>query len=279
MPIPSPRPDFDLLEDEDSACSLKWISNSINQSISGLTLGSEIVGGRNTVPHSRPYIASMQRNRGGHFCGGTLIHQQFVMTAAHCINSRNARLVRVVLGAHNLRAQESTRQTFSVDQIFENGFSPQTLQNDILLVKLSRPATLNANVQVAQLPQQNQNVGRGTQCLAMGWGQRGSNGPPAYILQELNVTVVTNQCRQSNVCTLVSGRQAGICFGDSGGPLVCNGIVHGIDSFIRGGCASGIWPDSFARVAQYLQWINSVLRRHTESQRPQLPHPSGTEPL
>lgn len=52
--------------------------------------------------------------------------------------------------------------------------------------------------------------------------------------------------------------------GDSGGPLVCNGLVQGIDSFIRGGCGSGFYPDAFAPVAEFSDWINSIIRRHGE---------------
>ena len=73
-------------------------------------------------------------------------------------------------------------------------------------------ATLNANVQVARLPAQDQGVGEGVQCVAMGWGQLGTNQPPPQILQQLNVTVVTGLCRPTNVCTLVPRRHAGICF-------------------------------------------------------------------
>lgn len=73
-------------------------------------------------------------------------------------------------------------------------------------------ATLNANVQVAQLPAQDQGVGEGVQCVAMGWGRLGTNRPPPQILQQLNVTVVTGLCRPTNVCTLVPRRRAGICF-------------------------------------------------------------------
>lgn len=158
--------------------------------------------------------------------------------------------------------------------------------------QLNGSATINANVQVARLPAQNQGVGNGVQCLAMGWGQLGTAQPPPRILQELNVTVVTTLCRRSNVCTLVPRRRAGICFvrtpgprvpsprpprgpqrrhaacqprpcpqGDSGGPLVCNGLIQGIDSFIRGSCASGFFPDAFAPVAQFVDWINSIIRR------------------
>ena len=65
---------------------------------------------------------------------------------------------------------------------------------------------------MARLPAQNQGVGSGVQCLAMGWGQLGTTQPPPNILQELNVTVVTTLCPRSNVCTLVPRRQAGICF-------------------------------------------------------------------
>ncbi|XP_059863232.1 neutrophil elastase isoform X1 [Delphinus delphis] len=227
----------------------------------GPALASEIVGGRPARPHAWPFMASLQR-RGRHFCGGTLIARNFVLSAAHCLNGKNHRSVRVVLGAHNLRRQERTRQTFRVQRVFKNGFNPLRLENDIAVLQLSRMATINTNVQVAQLPAQDQGVGEGVQCVAMGWGQLDTNRPPPPVLQQLNVTVVTALCRPSNVCTLVPGRHAGICFGDSGGPLVCNRLVHGIDSFIRGGCGSGTFPDAFASVAKFADWINSIIRRY-----------------
>ncbi|XP_033710887.1 neutrophil elastase-like [Tursiops truncatus] len=229
--------------------------------LGGPALASEIVGGRPARPHAWPFMASLQR-RGRHFCGGTLIARNFVLSAAHCLNGMNHRSVRVVLGAHNLRRQERTRQTFRVQRVFKNGFNPLRLENDIAVLQLSRMATINTNVQVAQLPAQDQGVGEGVQCVAMGWGRLDTNRPPPPVLQQLNVTVVTALCRPSNVCTLVPGRHAGICFGDSGGPLVCNRLVHGIDSFIRGGCGSGTFPDAFASVAKFADWINSIIRRY-----------------
>ncbi|KAG8519222.1 Complement factor D [Galemys pyrenaicus] len=209
--------------------------------LGGPALASEIVGGRPARPHAWPFMVSLQR-RGGHFCGATLIAPNFVMSAAHCVDGFNFRSVQVVLGAHNLGRRESTRQTFAIQRIFENGFDPSSLQNDIVILQLNGSATINANVQVARLPAQGQRVEAGTRCLAMGWGRLGTNRPQPRVLQQLNVMVVTSLCRPSNVCTLVPRRRAGICFGDSGGPLVCNGLVHGIDSFIRGGCGSGSTP-------------------------------------
>lgn len=82
----------------------------------------------------------------------------------------------------------------------------------LVLFQLDRPANLNAQVAVAQLPQQGQEVPQGTQCLAMGWGRLGTREPLPNVLQELNVTVVTFLCRPHNVCTFVPRRKAGICF-------------------------------------------------------------------
>ncbi|XP_003502652.1 neutrophil elastase [Cricetulus griseus] len=230
--------------------------------LGGPVLASEIVGGRPAQAHAWPFMVSLQR-RGGHFCGATLIARNFLMSAAHCVNGLNIRSVQAVLGAHNLRRKEPTRQIFSVQRIFENGFDPTRLVNDIVIIQLNGSATINTNVQVAQLPAQGRGVVNGTQCLAMGWGRLGTNRPAPNVLQELNVTVVTNFCRNRlNVCTLVPQRRAGICFGDSGGPLVCNGLVQGIDSFIRGGCGSGFFPDAFAPVAEFADWINSIIRSH-----------------
>ncbi|XP_010330763.1 neutrophil elastase [Saimiri boliviensis] len=228
--------------------------------LGGPALASEIVGGRAARPHAWPFMVSLQR-LGGHFCGATLIAPNFVMSAAHCVNDVNFRSVQVVLGAHNLQRRERTRQIFSVQRVFENGFDPTRLLNDIVLLQLNGSATINANVQVARLPAQDQGPEDGARCLAMGWGRQGTHSPVANVLQELNVTVVTSGCRRSNVCTFVRRRRAGICFGDSGGPLVCDGLIQGIDSFIRGGCGSGFYPDFFAPVAQYADWIDSIIRR------------------
>ncbi|KAM5188506.1 LOW QUALITY PROTEIN: neutrophil elastase-like [Callospermophilus lateralis] len=237
--------------------------------LGGPVLASEIVGGRPARPHAWPFMVSLQRRR-GHFCGATLIARNFVMSAAHCVNGLNFRSVQVVLGAHDLGQREPSRQVFSVQRVFENGFDATRLLNDIVILQLSGLATINAHVQVAQLPAQDRGVGNGTPCLAMGWGRLGTNRRAPSVLQELNVTVVTTLCRRRvNVCTLVPRRRAGICFGDSGGPLVCNGLVQGIDSFIRGGCGSGLYPDAFAPVAKFADWINSVIRGHDGP----LPHP------
>uniref|UniRef100_G3QER9 Elastase, neutrophil expressed n=1 Tax=Gorilla gorilla gorilla TaxID=9595 RepID=G3QER9_GORGO len=216
--------------------------------LGGTALASEIVGGRRARPHAWPFMVSLQL-RGGHFCGATLIAPNFVMSAAHCV---------------------ANVQGFSVQRIFENGYDPVNLLNDIVILQLNGSATINANVQVAQLPAQGRRLGNGVQCLAMGWGLLGRNRGIASILQELNVTVVTSLCRRSNVCTLVRGRRAGVCFGDSGSPLVCNGLIHGIASFVRGGCASGLYPDAFAPVAQFVNWINSIIQR---SEDHPCPHP------
>lgn len=172
---------------------------------------------------------------------------------------RNPQRVRVVLGAHRLQTPEPTQQRLGISRLFENNYNPQEKLNDVLLLQLDKPATLNTHVAMAQLPQQAQPLPHGTQCLAVGWGRLGTLEPLPQVLQELNVTVVTFLCRPQNVCTYVPRRNAGICFGDSGGPLICNGVLHGVDSFVVRGCATGQYPDFFARVSLYVDWINSVL--------------------
>ncbi|XP_069818490.1 myeloblastin-like [Dendropsophus ebraccatus] len=224
--------------------------------VDGGTFRTQIVGGREAVPNSHPYIASLQLRR-QHFCGGSLIAQQFLMTAAHCLSDINPNQVTVVLGAHSLRSNEASRQTFRISRVFENGFNPQTLENDILILQLDRSVTLNLRVNLIGLPRVNETVPAGTQCITAGWGRLGTRARIPDRLQELNVTVTRSDiCRPNNICTGVFMRQAGICFGDSGGPLVCNGVIQGISSFIIQSCGSGVAPDFFSRVSLFRDFID-----------------------
>ncbi|XP_073450154.1 myeloblastin-like [Aquarana catesbeiana] len=229
--------------------------------VNGGTFNTEIVGGREARPNSHPYIASLQFRR-QHFCGGSLIAPQFLMTAAHCLSDLNPSQVTIVLGAHSLRSNEDSKQTFRIAQVFENGFNPQTLSNDILILRLDRAASLNSRVKVVNLPRVNETVPAGTQCVTSGWGRLGTQSRASDLLQELNVTVTSRDlCRPNNICTGVFMRQAGICFGDSGGPLVCNGVIQGISSFIIRSCGSGVAPDFFARVALFRNFIDGAINR------------------
>ncbi|KAG8454646.1 hypothetical protein GDO86_001024 [Hymenochirus boettgeri] len=238
---------------------LVTIALLLGSKVHGGSLRTKIVGGREAAPNSHPYIASLQIRR-QHFCGGSLIARQFLMTAAHCMDSMNPNLVTVVLGAHSLQQNEDSKQSFRISQVFENGFNPQTLENDIVILKLDRPVTLNTKVQLVSLPNLNENVAAGTQCVTAGWGRLSTEGRIPDRLQELNVTVTgREQCRPNNICTGVFMRQAGICFGDSGGPLVCNGVIQGITSFIIRSCGNGVAPDFFSRVALFRRFIDNSI--------------------
>ncbi|XP_063130741.1 granzyme F like 1 isoform X1 [Rattus norvegicus] len=95
----------------------------------------EIIGGHEVKSHSRPYmafIASTDTNRSKNFCGGFLIQYKFVLTAAHC---REISMI-VILGAHNISAQERTQQIIPVEKAIPHpAYNPMDHTNDIMLLK------------------------------------------------------------------------------------------------------------------------------------------------
>uniref|UniRef100_A0A8B9CTZ9 Peptidase S1 domain-containing protein n=1 Tax=Anser brachyrhynchus TaxID=132585 RepID=A0A8B9CTZ9_9AVES len=149
----------------------------------------KIVGGYTCTKNSVRYQVSL--NSGYHFCGGSLISSQWVLSAAHCYKSS----IQVKLGEHNLALQEGTEQTISSSKVIRHsGYNSNTLDNDIMLIKLSKAATLNSYVNTVPLP--TSCVAAGTTCLISGWGNTLSSGTQyPNNLQCLNAPVLSSsQC-------------------------------------------------------------------------------------
>uniref|UniRef100_A0A3P8TIE0 trypsin n=1 Tax=Amphiprion percula TaxID=161767 RepID=A0A3P8TIE0_AMPPE len=221
----------------------------------------KIVGGYECRKNSVPYQVSL--NSGYHFCGGSLISSTWVVSAAHCYESR----IQVRLGEHNIAVNEGTEQFINSAKVIRHPrYSSYNLDNDIMLIKLSKPATLNSYVRTVSLP--SSCAGAGTKCLISGWGNMsasGSNYPDR--LRCLDAPILSDSsCRSSYPGQITSnmfcagflegGKDS--CQGDSGGPVVCNGQLQGVVSWGYG-CAQRNKPGVYAKVCNYNSWIRSTM--------------------
>ncbi|XP_062946082.1 granzyme H isoform X2 [Cynocephalus volans] len=94
----------------------------------------EIIGGHEAKPHSRPYMVFLQLLHNGNKrrCGGVLVREDFVLTAAHCQGSS----INVTLGAHNIKEQEETQQVIAVRRAIPHpAYNPQNFSSDIMLLR------------------------------------------------------------------------------------------------------------------------------------------------
>ncbi|XP_021551364.1 cathepsin G-like [Neomonachus schauinslandi] len=225
----------------------------------------EIIGGQEARPHSHPYMAflQIQSQEGLKTCGGFLVRNDFVLTAAHCWGST----ITVILGAHNIRRQERTQQRTKMRRAIRHpGYNPQTNRNDIMLLKLARPMRRTSAVRPVALPRGRARVRPGARCTVAGWGLLGLN-KRTNRLHQVQLTVQSDsRCSnrfgfynsQTQICVGDPRKRKSAFLGDSGGPLVCNGVAQGIVSY---GDRRGIPPAVFTKIRSFMPWVNRTMRR------------------
>lgn len=230
-------------------------------------LDDRIVGGYECSPHSQPWQVSI--NIGYHYCGGSLINDQWIISAAHCWQNPYSQIA--ILGDHHIWVHEGTEQYMSVDAIYwHQSYDYTTLDYDIMLMKLAHKVELNNNVKPIALPRGCPNAG--DMCTVSGWGNIYSDDVfNPFNLQCVGVPIVSDDdCEYSYpgrltdrmVCAGYPEGGKDACQGDSGGPLVCNGELHGIVSWGEG-CALPGYPGVYTKVCSLLPWIEDILASYS----------------
>ncbi|CAD7685908.1 unnamed protein product [Nyctereutes procyonoides] len=227
-----------------------------------------ILGGREAASHARPYMASVQVD-GKHVCGGFLVSERWVLSAAHCLEDVADGKVRVLLGAHSLSQPEPSKRWYDVQRAVPHPDSRRdTIEHDLLLLQLSEDAELGPAVQPLRWQREDRDVAAGTLCDVAGWGVVSHTGRRPDRLQHLLLPVLDRAtCNlrtyhdgtitERMMCAESNRRDS--CKGDSGGPLVCGGVAEAVVTSGSRVCGNRKKPGIYTRVASYAAWIDGVL--------------------
>ncbi|KAL7646379.1 UNVERIFIED_CONTAM: hypothetical protein RMT77_003292 [Armadillidium vulgare] len=243
---------------------------------------NKIIGGRKTFKGEFPWHVALFKKNFYH-CGGSIINNLFVLTAAHCfrdfLNSKDQLIVpirslSIVFGAYKLdylskyAAEEKSPDVRNLLYVvLHENFKMATFVNDIALIRLKEPITrYNSEILPVCLPPPLDSFENKT-AIVSGWGAIRARGRPVRILRKTNITIFNNKLCSKGLrrffkpnimmCAASLGHDA--CQGDSGGPLMIdfNPIQYvqvGLVSFGIG-CGNIKIPGGYTRLNKYLPWI------------------------
>ncbi|XP_072340280.1 serine protease 33-like [Scyliorhinus torazame] len=278
------------------ASCVQWVQ--CQDSCGRPVISTRIVGGQDSEDGRWPWQVSIHEIS-MHVCGGTLISNNWVLTAAHCVSKEKIPLYILYFGRYQQQSVNSNEQHSKVLQIIRHeDYVNEENGNDIALVNLMSPVVSSDFILPICLPRSDLEIPCGANCWITGWGHinegvslqspgtlqevevnligRGTCSSLMQIGASSSVTTITNKM----LCAGVPGGKKDACQGDSGGPLVYfdNGawMQVGIVSFGEG-CGRANRPGIYTDVAAFQSWIT---RRVSGLQLvspavPALPSPEG----
>ncbi|XP_058124996.1 collagenase-like [Anopheles coustani] len=230
--------------------------------------GVRVVNGETATLGQFPYQARLTVNLANDkraLCGGSLLSDEWVLTAAHCV--QGAKSLEVHLGAVDFNDDTDDGRLVLVSEKFfhHEKYNPLFVTNDVALVQLPEKVKFSERVKPVALPTGSDDYS-GRSVVVSGWGLMENGGDVAQKLQFAKLNVITNtECaktfgpllvKKSTVCARGDEKESP-CNGDSGGPLVLadEKTLVGVVSFGHAtGCERGL-PAAFARVTAFRDWV------------------------
>merc|ERR1712215_166597 len=253
--------------------------------------GDYIINGQQADKNEYPWMALVQVavTNGIMDCGGSLISNKWMLTAAHCTNGSKASDIQVVLGLYRMSNLEYKKRWNIVEVINHPNF--EMIKHPILgyikvnfdfaLLKLEEPVDFftNQHIRPICLPTNPSCQFEGFPAITTGWGITDQCYPNEFPneLQEINLEVLSNDiCKNlyingnipittQSICAYVPNQGDATSRGDSGGPLIFNvgGYYElvGVTSWSNEDCLpKAAKPSVFARVTSILEWINENIK-------------------
>ncbi|XP_059791544.1 ovochymase-1 isoform X10 [Balaenoptera ricei] len=276
-------------------CGIRAVDLKSTETILESGFFSRISWGNSTVG-GHPWQVSLKLGR-QHFCGGSLIQDDLVVTAGHCLASldeflfgfrKQIKHLTVTAGEYNLFQKDKEEQKIPVSEIIIHPKYNRLgyMSFDIALLYLKHKANFGTTVQQISIPHRGDTFEEGIFCMASGWGKISETAEYSNVLQEVELPIMDDRtCKtmlkgmnlpplgRTMSCAGFPDGEKDACQGDSGGPLVCrrddgNWVLAGITSW-GAGCARG-WnpfrnnhrrasPGIFSKVFELMDFVTQTM--------------------
>uniref|UniRef100_A0A182QGQ8 Peptidase S1 domain-containing protein n=1 Tax=Anopheles farauti TaxID=69004 RepID=A0A182QGQ8_9DIPT len=231
-----------------------------------------IVNGTDADIRDYPFMVSLRNSAGRHSCGGSILSETWVLTAAHCVSATTPFMQTIQVGRTKI-SSEKDDSVYGIKRVVSHPEydSRNSHLNDIALLELVLPLEFGESVYPVRLPSPLFEVEDDLDDLGVtliGWGLTATGGSSPTTLQRVDYYVVPNdECGElhtstiypSHICAAIPGGGKGQCSGDSGGPLLHHGVQVGIVSWSIKPCAVAPYPGVLTKVSHHIDFI----REHT----------------